>query len=87
MLPCQSYSALTDSIHGFRALVLVAADRDRFAVENAALRQQINVLQRSVTRPSVDDTDRVFWIFLRRWVRDRRDVIALIKRLGVVNRE
>lgn len=62
-----------------RALVLVAADRNRLVVENTALRQQINVLQRSVTRPRLDDTDRMFWIFLRRWVRGWRDLLVIVQ--------
>ncbi len=62
-----------------RAVVLVAADRNRLAVENAALRQQVNVLQRSVTRPRLDDTDRMFWIFRRRWVRGRRDLLVIVQ--------
>ena len=37
--------------HPIRALVAVAADRNRLALENAVLRQQIQVLQRGVARP------------------------------------
>jgi hypothetical protein len=55
--------------HLIRALVAALADRNRLAIQNAVLRQQILVLKRSVTRARVDDVDRMFWIFLRRWVR------------------
>jgi len=38
----------------------VLADRSRLALENAALRHQLAVLKRSVTRAKFDDSDRVF---------------------------
>ena len=50
-------------------LVLInalVADRSRLALENVALRQQIVVLKRSVTRAKIIDSDRVFWILMRR---------------------
>ena len=54
-----------DSIrHLITLLVAVASDRNRLAVENTVLRQQILVLQRSVKRARLKDTDRMFWIFL-----------------------
>ena len=46
-----------------RALVL---HRDKLALENLALRQQLAVLKRSVKRPKINDSDRVFWILLHR---------------------
>ena len=61
------------------ALVTALTDRNRLAVENAALRQQILVLQRSVTRARLDDTDRMFWIFLRRFVRGWRDMLYVVQ--------
>ena len=42
------------------------ADRSRLALENVALRQQLAVLRRSVNRAKIDDSDRVFWILMRR---------------------
>jgi transposase InsO family protein len=61
------------------ALVTALTDRNHLAVENAALRQQILVLQRSVTRARLDDTDRMFWIFLRRFVRGWRDMLYIVQ--------
>ncbi len=54
------------------------ADRSRLALENAALRQQLIVLKRSVKRAKIHDSDRVFWILMRRllegrWCMDRRE--------------
>ena len=42
------------------------ADQARLAAENVALRQQLVLLRRSVKRPRIDNSDRVFWILLRR---------------------
>jgi hypothetical protein len=46
-----------------RALVLGAAT---VALENAALRHQLAVLQRSVERPRLRRRDRIFWAWLAR---------------------
>jgi len=54
---------LTQLLVFLRALV---THRNRIAVENLALRQQLAVLKRGVKRPNIDDADRVFWILLRR---------------------
>ena len=42
------------------------ADRSRLAIENVALRQQITVLKRSVKRAKIEDSDRIFWMLMRR---------------------
>ncbi len=40
--------------------------RGELAIENLALRQQLAVLKRSVKQPRIADSDRIFWILLRR---------------------
>ena len=47
-----------------RALLL---PRAALAAENLALRQQLNVLRRSVPRPRVRLRDRLLWVILRRF--------------------
>ena len=42
------------------------ADRSRLALENVILRQQLAVLRRSVKRAKIHDSDRIFWILMRR---------------------
>ena len=64
-------SAIQDVVMPWITLLLalinaLLADRSRLAVENVALRQQLAVLQRSVKRAKIDDSDRVFWILMRR---------------------
>ena len=43
--------------HLITLFVGTASDRNRLAIENAVLRQQILVLQRGVTRARLEDTD------------------------------
>ncbi len=58
------------------------ADRSRLAVENLALRQQIAVLKRTVKRAKIDDSDRVFWILMRRLLASWRDTLLIVKPQG-----
>ena len=51
------------------------ADRSRLALENVALRQQLTILSRSVKRAKIDDSDRVFWILMRRLVGNWRGYV------------
>lgn len=57
----------------------LASDRARLALENAALRQQINVLQRNAKRPRIDDSDRLFWVLLSRLFDEWREHLVLVK--------
>jgi putative transposase len=54
-------------------------DRSRLALENVALRQQITVLKRSVKRAKINDSDRVFWILMRRLLDSWRDTLLIVK--------
>jgi hypothetical protein len=47
-----------------RALFLEPA---AVALENLALRHQLLVLQRSITRPRLSRWDRILWVWLSRW--------------------
>ena len=53
--------------------------RRDLVLENLALRQQINVLQRGVARPALLDRDRVFWIALSRLWSSWRGALAIVK--------
>ncbi len=59
-------------------------DRRRLLLENAALRHQVAVLKRSVSRPRLNDSDRVFWIAMRRALREWRDCLLIVKPETVV---
>ena len=62
----------------------LAIDRTRLALENVALRQQLVVLKRSVKRAKLVDSDRVFWVLMRRLLRDWKDAIFIVKPATVV---
>jgi hypothetical protein len=59
-------------------------DRRRLLIENAALRHQVAVLKRSVTRPRLQDNDRIFWIAMRRMVREWEECLLIVKPETVV---
>ena len=60
------------------------ADRQRLLLENAALRHQLAVLKCSVTRPRIEDSDRLFWIALRRLHREWKDWLLFVRPETVV---
>jgi putative transposase len=52
-----------------KTLISMLATHRQLALENAALRQQIAVLHRSVKRPRLKKSDRLFWVLLSRtWI-------------------
>jgi len=67
---------LTTLLLMLRALVV---DRQRLLLENLALRQQVIVLKRRVGRPQLRDSDRVFWILMRKALRDWKDCLLIVK--------
>ena len=60
-------------------LELACKDRAQLALENAALRHQLAVLKRSVKRPRIEDSDRIFWIMLRRVLKEWREALVIVK--------
>ena len=62
--------------HFCRALL---TQRAVLAAENLALRQQINVLRRSVARPHLRPGDRLFWVWLSRRFAGWRSWLAIVK--------
>ena len=62
----------------------LAASRNQPALENAALRHQLAVLKRSVKRAQVKDSDRVFWILMRRLLKDWKGALIFVKPETVV---
>ena len=57
---------------------LLVEDRQRLVLENVALRHQLAVLKRSVTRPKIQDSDRMFWILMRRMLTEWRDALHFV---------
>ena len=65
--------------HCLLVVRLLIEDRQRLALENVALRHQLTVLKRSVKRAKIHDSDRVFWILMKRMLADWRDVLHFVK--------
>jgi putative transposase len=53
-------------LHLLRLLPFLLGGRRQLALENLALRHQLAVYKRTVTRPRLRRTDRLFWIGLAR---------------------
>ena len=51
---------------GARAIRAICHRRADLVIENLALRQQLAVLKKERPRPPLEDTDRAFWVALRR---------------------
>src|SRR6266446_6660599 len=67
-----------------RSLGLICGGHQAIVLENLALRQQLAVLTRTVKRPQLRSTDRLFWILLAKGWQDWRS--ALIARAKRANR-
>ena len=63
----------------FGTLISTLASHRDLALENLALRQQIVVLQRSVKRPRLKKSDRVFWVLLAKIWNDWANTLTLVK--------
>ncbi len=64
-----------------RALVV---NRARLAAENAALRHQLAVFQRSAKRPKLRRGDRIFWVWLSKLWGGWRDALLIVQPETVV---
>jgi len=63
----------------FMLVRLLIEDRKRLMLENLALRQQLAVLKRSVSRPRIEDSDRIFWILMRRMLKEWKETLLFVK--------
>jgi hypothetical protein len=55
---------ITLVLHLFRLLPFLFGGHRQLALETLALRQQLAVYKRTVTRPPLSTTDRLFWVAL-----------------------
>ena len=53
--------------------------RQYLGAENLALRHQLAVLKRSVKRPRIEDSDRIFWILMRRTLKDWAECLHFVQ--------
>src|SRR5467141_4066981 len=70
---------LTALIVLLRSIGLICCGHRAIALENLALRQQLAVLRRTVTRRHLRSRDRLFWILLAKGWRDWRSALIVVK--------
>jgi putative transposase len=64
--------------HALRLLPFLCGGHHQLALENLALRQQLAVYRRTVSRPSLSPTDRLCWVGLARvWAGWRQALIIV----------
>ena len=63
----------------FEFLKLIFWSKQGIVLENLALRQQLAVQQRSVKRPKIKNTDRIFWVWLSKIWTDWRSSLIIVK--------
>src|SRR5207247_6380495 len=69
---------ITLLLHLLRLLRFLLAGHRELALENLALRHQVAVYKRIVTRPRLRRIDRIFWVGLARvWARSRRPLFIV----------
>ena len=62
-----------------RSFRLICGGHRATVLENLALRQQLTVLTRTVKRPQLRSTDRLFWILLPKGWRDWRSALIIVQ--------
>ena len=65
-------------------LAALFKNRQELILENLALRQQLNVQQRSIKRPKVKNIDRIFWVWLSRIWNKWRSSLIIVKPTTVI---
>ena len=69
----------------FRTGTSLLKNKHELALENLALRQQLAVLKRSVKRPKLNNTDRTFWITLKKCWSKWSDALIFVKPETVIS--
>ena len=72
-------------LHSFRLVFLSLGGHRQVALENLALRQQLAILRRSVTRPRLRERDRQFWVWLARVWTGWRAALTIVQPETVVH--
>ena len=63
---------------------LLLKDRSQLALENIALRQQLAVYKRTVTRPKIEDRDRIFWLSIMGMLKEWKEALVFVQPRTVV---
>ena len=62
-----------------RTLGLLCSGHRAIALENVALRQQLSIFRRSVRRPHLRTSDRVFWVLLAKAWQEWRSALIIVQ--------
>jgi hypothetical protein len=74
----ESRAMITLLLHLFRLLPFLFGGHRQLALENLALRQQLSVYKRTMTRPKLRTTDRLLWAGLARvWAEWRQSLVIV----------
>src|SRR5437773_10578713 len=63
----------------FRIIPLILGGYEQVALENIALREQLTIFQRSVRRPKIRPTDRLFWVCLRKVWKEWKSALVIVR--------
>ena len=63
----------------FELFGVIFRSKQDIVLENLVLRQQLAVQQRSIKRPKIKNTDRIFWVWLSRIWNDWRSSLIIVK--------
>jgi putative transposase len=62
-----------------RTILLIFAGYEQVALENLALREQLDIFQRSVRHPKIRQTDRLFWVCLQKVWKEWRSALVIVR--------
>jgi hypothetical protein len=65
-------------LHLFRLLPVLCGSHRQLAIENLALRQQLAVYKKTLRRPKLHPSDRLFWICLSRMWAEWRQALLIV---------
>jgi hypothetical protein len=74
----QSPVVITLLLHVLRLLPFLVGGHQQLALENLTLRQQLAVYKRTVPRPKLRPTDRLFWAGLARFSTCWREALVIV---------
>ena len=63
----------------FRMIPMILGGYGQVALENLALREQLTIFQRSVRRPKIRATDRLFWVCLRKVWKEWKSALVIVR--------
>ena len=63
----------------FRMIPMILGGYGQVALENLALREQLAIFQRSVPRPKIRPTDRLFWVCLRKVWKEWKSALVIVR--------